>query len=84
MNLKFRGRNFSQPLSDPRNPRNFSTLKILGYTGYLHFGGSEPLFHSSSILILLPSYFVLSDDQGVIDLHLETLMAKRSFHPEAA
>ena len=32
MNLKFRGRKFSRPLSDPRNPRKLSTSKILGYT----------------------------------------------------
>ena len=31
MRLKFRGRKFSRPCSDPRNLRNFSTLKILGY-----------------------------------------------------
>ena len=35
MNLKFRGRNFSRLLSDLRNPRKFSTSKILGYTVYL-------------------------------------------------
>ena len=32
MNLKFRGRKFSRPYSDPRNPRKFSPSKILGYT----------------------------------------------------
>ena len=37
MNLKFHGRNFSQPCSDPQNPREFSTSKILGYTVYAMF-----------------------------------------------
>ena len=32
MNVKFRGRNVSQPCADPQNPRKFSISKNLGYT----------------------------------------------------